>query len=409
MDYIVTPLVGKPPKKIWVTVPGSKSITARAFLLAALAKGESTLNGASLCDDCLTFLECLKALGISVCTNGTTVKIWGCGGVLPVSNATINVGSAGTAARFLTAMLAFQRGSFTMNCSEQMKHRPIKPLIDTLKQLGATFEFLEEENSFPFVLHGTNQPSKKISVEIAASSQFLSGLLMAAVCARYPVQIVAQGAHGMDYVNMTLDMMWSFGVTVQEEEASFTVSGQYLAKTYDIEPDVSAACYFYAINKIAGTELAVKGILPHTMQGDYQFIKLMKDFEGGTVDMAHFSDQALTLAAIAPYLKKPTHICNIAHVRGQECDRISAMCANLQAMGVKVEEHADGVTIYPATPHGATLPTFGDHRVAMAFAVCGTVTQGIAIQNAEVCAKTFPTFFEVLTEITNQLTNQPNS
>jgi 3-phosphoshikimate 1-carboxyvinyltransferase len=306
-------------------------------------------------------------------------------------------------------MLAFQRGSFTMNCSEQMKHRPIKPLIDTLKQLGATFEFLEEENSFPFVLHGTNQPSKKISVEIAASSQFLSGLLMAAVCARYPVQIVAQGAHGMDYVNMTLDMMWSFGVTVQEEEASFTVSGQYLAKTYDIEPDVSAACYFYAINKIAGTELAVKGILPHTMQGDYQFIKLMKDFEGGTVDMAHFSDQALTLAAIAPYLKKPTHICNIAHVRGQECDRISAMCANLQAMGVKVEEHADGVTIYPATPHGATLPTFGDHRVAMAFAVCGTVTQGIAIQNAEVCAKTFPTFFEVLTEITNQLTNQPNS
>lgn len=145
--------------------------------------------------------------------------------------------------------------------------------------------------------------------------------------------------------------------------------------------------------------------MPHTMQGDYKFIRLLKDFDGGEVDMSAFSDQALTLAAIAPYFSKPTHICGVEHIRKQECDRIAAIVKNLTALGVKVEERADGVIIYPSMPHGAEIETFGDHRVAMAFAVTGLRCGGVTIKNAEVCSKTFKEYFNVLDCVCAQLSD----
>ncbi|MBD5632791.1 MAG: 3-phosphoshikimate 1-carboxyvinyltransferase [Clostridia bacterium] len=391
-------------KKVTVSVPGSKSITARALLIAAMANGESTLYGAQFSDDCQTFLNCVKGLGIPVECDGTTVKITGCGGRLSVKEAEINVGSAGTAARFLPAFLAFQSGKFTINCSEQMKARPIAPLIKTLKALGAKFTFLEKENSYPFIIEGTSAPCNEVEVDVTESSQFLSALLISAVCANKPVKIIPRGSHGLDYVNMTLNMMWSFGVTATEEDGAYTVCGKYTAKKYDIEPDVSAASYFYAANKILGTQISVKGVLAHSMQGDINFINLLKNFDGGRVDMHAFSDQALTLAAIAPYLSKPTEIYGVAHIRKQECDRISAIVQNLTAMGVKCEEREDGVKIYPSAPKPATIKTFEDHRVAMSFAVCGLRADGIIIENAEVCSKTFKEYFTVLNGVCDELT-----
>lgn len=387
MNYQVKNIYGKiKNNNACVTVPGSKSITARALLLATLADGESTLYGAQFSDDCATFLAAVKALGIEARAEGTTVKICGCGGKLPVNGGEIYVGSAGTAARFLTALLAFSDGEFTVRASEQMKKRPVKPLIDCLTEAGASFTFLEEQNCFPFIVKGTSNPKSEITVDIQKSSQFLSALLIAAACAKKPVKIKTVGNHGMDYVRMTLDMMWSFGLTVEEGEGEYTVCGGYSAKKYDIEPDVSAACYFYAMNKILGTNIKVRGIMPHTMQGDYKLIQLLKTFDGGRVDMSAFSDQALTLAAIAPYLSKPTEICGIAHARGQECDRIAAIVSNLTALGVSVEERADGVKIYPSKPHGGVINTYGDHRVAMAFAVTGLRCDGVIIENCEVCS-----------------------
>ena len=191
----------------------------------------------------------------------------------------------------------------------------------------------------------------------------------------------------MDYVNMTCDMMWSFGVNIKRVGNKYTVFGGYEPKRYDIEPDISAACYFYAANKILGTDISVRGVMPHTMQGDYKLIQLLKNFDGGEVDMSAFSDQALTLAAIAPYLKNPTTITGIAHIRGQECDRIKAIVTNLTALGVRVEEREDGVKIYPSQPVGCEIETFGDHRVAMAFAITGLRCNGVVIKNAEVCQK----------------------
>lgn len=407
MNYEVRNIYGKiKERKAVVSVPGSKSITARALLLATLAEGTSTLYGVQFSDDCLTFLNAVKALGVCVKVEGTTVKIEGCGGVLPVKGATVDVGSAGTAARFLTALLAFQEGEFLVVSSEQMKRRPQKPLIVALQELGAQFRFPEEEYCFPFYIRGTRCPKDGVTVDVGKSSQFLSALLMAAVCAGKPLRIRTVGSHGMEYVKMTLDMMWSFGVTVGEDAEGYTVEGKYSAKKYEIEPDVSAACYFYAMNRILGTEIVVKGVMPHTMQGDYRLISLLERFDGGRVEMSAFSDQALTLAAIAPYFSQPTVICGIAHVRGQECDRIAAAVRNLTAIGVRCEEHEDGLTVYPSQPHGARLETFGDHRVAMSFALTGLRADGVIIQNAEVCSKTFKEYFEVLDGVVARLTGE---
>lgn len=405
MNYQVENIYGKTrQKKITVSVPGSKSITARALLIAALAKGESTLYGVQFSDDCAGFLNCLKALGIKCSVSGTTVKIAGCGGRLGCRAAEIDVGSAGTAARFIPAMLAFQDGEYTVNCSEQMKRRPILPLIETLRELGAQFAFPERENSFPFVIRGTLKPANEIRVNIGESSQFLSALLISAVCANGALRIVPEGKHGLNYVGMTLDMMWSFGVGVCEEDGVYTVNGEYAAKKYDVEPDVSAACYFYAMNKILGTDITVRGVLGHSMQGDMKFIEQLKNFDGGKIDMSGFSDQALTLAAIAPYLKEPTEIIGVAHIRRQECDRIVAIVKNLTAMGIRCEEGADGVKIYPGKPHSAKIDTFGDHRVAMSFALTGLRCDGIVIENAEVCSKTFADYFGVLSDVCKKLT-----
>lgn len=406
MNYSVRNVCGKiKNEKISVSVAGSKSITARAMLLAAIAEGESALYNCGLSDDCETFLNCLNSLGIKTETKGDTVKIRGCGGRLKSTSADIDVGSAGTAARFLPAFLAFQKGTYTLTCSEQMKRRPVAPLISALKSLGAKFTFLGEENSYPFVIEGAETPADEISVDIGKSSQFLSALLISAACAEKPVKIFVVGDHGLDYVNMTLDMMWSFGVTAEEGENYYTVHGAYSAKKYDIEPDYSAASYFYAMNKILGTQISVKGVMPHSMQGDYKFIKLLKDFDGGTIDMRAFSDQALTLAAIAPYFSEPTEIVGVAHIRGQECDRISAIVSNLTAMGVRCEEREDGVKIYPSQPQKALIKTFGDHRVAMAFAVTGLRADGIVIEDCEVCSKTFKDYFKILDYICDELTN----
>ncbi|MCD8308209.1 MAG: 3-phosphoshikimate 1-carboxyvinyltransferase [Clostridia bacterium] len=405
MDYAVKNIDGKiKNKKLTVSVPGSKSITARALLLAAMADGDSTLYGAQTSDDCTTFLNCVNALGVKTEINGTTINVSGCGGSLPVKCGEVYVGSAGTAARFISALLAFSGGTFTVTSSAQMAARPIKPLIDALICAGAQFTFKGEPYCFPFTVTSTRTPAQEIYVDVSQSSQFLSAVLMAAPCTGKTIKILPSGSHGMKYVDMTLDMMWSFGVDVKYDGGAYIVSGSYKGKKYEIEPDLSAACYFYAINRILGTEITVNGVMPRSMQGDRQFISLMQSgFNGGEVDMSTYSDQALTLAAIAPYLQKPTHICGIEHIRRQECDRIAAIVKNLTAMGVECKEEAGGVTIYPCTPHGAQIETFGDHRVAMSFAISGLKTDGVVIKNAEVCSKTFKEFFDVLDGVISKL------
>lgn len=420
-------------KEIEVVVPGSKSITNRALLLAAMANGESKLNGCLTSDDATHFLDCIKTLGFPVEIEsdgklGINITITGFGGDIPNKNAEIFVGSAGTAARFLAAMLAFSEGDYTLNSSEQMKKRPMQPLIDTLRAAGATVDCLENEGHFPLHIVGVKNKADipdHISVNIDKSSQFLSALLIAAGTFGKKTNIEVVGSHGLSYVDLTADMMKSFGVSVNKKDENgqvvYELSGEdsYKALDYDVEPDMSAAAYFYALAAITGAKIAVKGVHHHMLQGDTAFIDLLekmgcilsendrKDIliigphngalKGGfTIDMSAFSDQALTLAAIAPFADAPITIDGIGHIRLQECDRIKAIANNLTAMKIKVDEKEASVTIYPGNPIGCDVETFDDHRVAMSFALTGLRSDGINILNPTCCKKTFAEYFDVL-------------
>lgn len=422
-------------------VPGSKSITNRALLLAAMAEGKSVLRGCLTSDDARHFLSCLKTLGFPVKETsdgnlGSDIEITGFGGDIPNKTAEIYVGSAGTAARFLVAMLAFSEGEYTVNSSEQMKKRPMQPLIEALRNAGAEVRCLEAEGHFPLHIKGAKgrcEIPDVFTVNIDKSSQFLSALLIAAGTLGKAVEINVEGSHGLSYVDLTSAMMKDFGVNAEKQEHDgsikyvFTGEDCYRAHEYDIEPDMSAAAYFYALAAVLGVSVSVNGVSSHMLQGDTELLRLLEkmgcnvtglDDEGDCItvtgpasgilkggfeaDMSAFSDQALTAAAIAPFADAPITITGIGHIRLQECDRIKAIVNNLNAMGIKTDEREDAVTIYPGTPHGADIETYDDHRVAMSFALTGLRTEGVRILDYKCCSKTFSQYFDVLEKVLDE-------
>ena len=391
-----------------VTVPGSKSITNRALLIAMLAEGESVLEGVLFSDDTESFLNCMEALGIEteIDRKAATVRVKGCAGNIPNVNATLNVGSAGTAARFLTAVLGLtDGGEYRLDSSDQMKKRPMAPLLDSLKELGCEVIYEGEEGFFPFTLKPHGFSKNEVTVDIEKSSQFLSALLIAGPLTKSELNIKINGTHGLRYVEITRNIMKSFGVeTATQTELSYLVKhGTYRATDYNIEPDASAAAYFYAMSQMLNKPITVKGLDASSMQGDIRFPAILKETlesEGPvTVDMGSLSDQALTLAASVLGRKAPTTITGISHIRHQECDRINAIVTNLTNAGIKVTENGDDITIEPGTPKPADIDSFGDHRVAMAFSLLGLMQPGINILNPCCCSKTFPDYFAYFDEM----------
>ncbi len=424
-----------------VEVPGSKSITNRALALAALSDGTVRLENVLLSEDSETFIRALRTLGysLSVSEEECCVTVEGCGRLIPCSEAEINVGSSGTAARFLTAMLGVSAGTYRILASGQMQSRPMRPLFEALISLGARIEWLGEEWHLPVDLTGAAKHpsgrsehggSAEVDMDISRSTQFLSALLMAAPLLPDGLRIhVKSEKKDGPYVRMTLKMMSSFGVEVRAEDRGSAGFGEYYVpggetygkiRSYRIEPDVSAACYFYAAAAVTGGTVQVYHVFPGGMQGDLEFIEVLErmgcavknddrgiivsnegKLHGISVDMRDFSDQALTLAAIAPYADGPVEITNIAHVRGQESDRICSIVTNLTRAGISCEERTDGVVIEPGVPKPCVIETFGDHRVAMAFAVMGLGADGIVIDDPLCCAKTFPDYFDILNYLCN--------
>lgn len=428
-EYPVPVLTGDfSHKTIHVKVPGSKSITNRALLLAMLSDGESHLTGAQFSEDSSHFLQCLSDLSFDVASKPETgeVSVHGLSGRLPVKKASLYVGSAGTAARFLSAVLGVSEGEFFLGASEQMKKRPMAPLLSALQSVGCDISFAEKEGYFPFTLHARGFQNTDLTIDIDKSSQFLSALLIAAPLAKEDVKIKVAGTHGMAYIEMTCRMMEQFGVlTGHPAPDTFLIkAGQtYRAQDYAIEPDVSAACYFYALAALSGCSVIVDGVPEHSLQGDTEFLSILEKMgcrvtrtnegicitgsagrlHGLTVDMSACSDQAITLAAIAPFADSPVTITGIGHIRGQESDRLSAIAENLTAMGIRCEERADSITIYPGVPKPAHIKTHDDHRLAMGFAVTGLFAEGIVIENPSCCKKTFAEFFECLEEAVENL------
>lgn len=413
-----------------VDVPGSKSITNRALLLATLAEGISTLRGVLFSDDSRHFLKCVQDLGFETQVDeaGRLVRVKGLGGAVPLTKADLYVGSAGTAARFLTACLGLSEGIYRMDASEQMRRRPMAPLLCALKELGCGILYDAEEGHFPFVLRGHGFRKEQISINIDSSSQFLSALLIVSCLCKRDFTTHIEGTHGMAYIDMTLKMMEQFGVCTQKASDStfLTRAGQhYRALDYRIEPDVSAACYFYAMSPLLHVPVRVNHVHFDSLQGDVAFIRLLEEmgclaadtpegivlsppaegmFHGITADMSACSDQAITLAAIAPFAEGPTTINGIGHIRFQESDRIAAITEELSRMGIRCDERQDGITIYPGRPAPSTVETYDDHRMAMGFSLTGLRSPGIVIADPGCCRKTFEDYFEVLDDVIKRLT-----
>ena len=429
-DIAIKPYLASNKKEYTVEVPGSKSITNRALLLAALANGKSTLSGVLFSDDSRHFIDCLISLGFRVEVDEPLrqVTVYGEGGAIPKKDASINVGSAGTAARFLTAFLGISPCRCYINASEQMKKRPMKELFASLSSLGSSFSFPEKEDFLPVqVSNDAPLSATEVTVDIDKSSQFLSALLISACLFSSDFTVHTTGTHGMAYIDMTVTMMQQFGITVDRPDKNtfFIPGGQsYTAKDYFIEPDMSAACYFYAMAPLLGISVCVPHIPEHSLQGDIRFLDVLQNmgcsvsydtakgsfvvtgspdrvFSGVTADLGSFSDQTMTLAAIAPFASSKTTITGISHIKYQECDRFHAIINELIRTGILCREinEGDGLEIEPGTPHSAEIKTYDDHRMAMAFSLLGLRVDGIVIKDAECCRKTFENYFTVLFEM----------
>ena len=337
----------------------------------------------------------------------------------------IYVGSAGTAARFLTAMLGVSEGTFVINASEQMQKRPMQPLFEALISLGASAEWLGEAWHLPVRITGAGAQIRSLeqeavlNLDISTSTQFLSAFLLIAPMFPHGIRIhITSEKKDGSYIRITRKMMQEFGVEAGFDGCDYTVApfDGYQKTEYQIEPDVSGACYFYAAAAMSGGSAKVKHVHWDSMQGDMKFLKLLEQMgcslteeadgirltgsvdglKGLEVNMNDFSDQALTLAAIAPYASSSVKITHVGHIRGQECDRLHAIVTNLRNAGITCEEGDDWVCIHPGKPQPCKIETFEDHRVAMAFAVMGLGAEGIEILNPGCCKKTFENFFEVL-------------
>ena len=441
-----------------VRPPGSKSLTNRALLIAALADGQTVLDGALDSEDTRIMYSALETLGLDVNfdTQNQRITISGCGGVFPNRKAEIFVGNSGTTARFLTAALAIAPGekNYRITGKPRMYQRPISDLTDALKQLGANIR-TESPNGCPPVVIGTseydqadwNTPGSQgrpivTSVSGAISSQFLSALMMSAplISSKNDVVLKITGSLvSVPYVKMTGQIMDSFGVKIDyydqslEPQDSFYIStdmkanntaatftipqgSAYVFRQYAIEPDASAASYFFAAAAVRGGKITVLGLSKGALQGDVAFVECLekmgckvdyaddsitvhrdptKPLHGIEVDMNGFSDTVQTLAVVAFFANSPTRITNVAHIRHKETDRIAAVAAELRKIGAIVDEFEDGLEIFPPAERiFAKIETYDDHRMAMSFSLASLHEPGVEILNPKCVEKTYPNFFE---------------
>jgi 3-phosphoshikimate 1-carboxyvinyltransferase len=414
--------------------PGSKSITNRALVCAALAEGESVLRGALDSEDTRVMIDSLGRLGIKVesTENGTILRVRGCGGKIPVTSADLFIGNSGTTIRFLTAMCALGNGKYRLDGIERMRQRPIGDLLDALNQLGADCQGEQRPGLPPVAVaaHGLSGGTVKIRGDV--SSQFLSGLMMAAPYAGQEIEIAVQGELvSKPYVAMTSQIMASFGARVNaaENSASFRIAApqSYAGQNYAIEPDASAASYFWAAAAITGGEVTVEGLSRNSLQGDVRFVECLSQMgcrveysadsitisgraeRGIDVDMNAISDTAQTLAAVALFATGPTTIRGIGHNRHKETDRISDLARELRKFGATIDESPDSLRISPlptptrhaseGLPPPLSIETYNDHRMAMSFALTGLLRPGITILNPSCTAKTYPHFFDDLSNL----------
>ena len=404
-----------------VTLPGSKSYTNRALALAGLAKGESVLRGSLFSDDTLFMAEALRQLGISVEANQSEkwFRVLGCAGTLPRARASVSIGNAGTAARFLTAVMSLGHGVYELDGVPRMRERPIGILLSALNALGGNVSSKSGNGCPPvrILAHGLRGGTVVLPGNV--SSQYLTALLLIAPYTRMGITLKVEGdLVSKPYLDMTAQAMKCFGVELENTDyRQFRVQTgvQYQSSQYQVEPDASAASYFFAAAAITGGRVRIAGLGSESLQGDLKFVGVLEQMgchvvqtkdatevtgvpllRGVEVNMADISDTAQTLAAVAPFATSPTRITGIGFIRKKETDRIAAMVQELNRTGIDAREEPDGVLIQPGLPRPARIETYDDHRMAMSFSLIGLRQPGIEILNPRCVSKTFPDFFEVL-------------
>ncbi|MCX4860061.1 3-phosphoshikimate 1-carboxyvinyltransferase [Streptomyces canus] len=405
-----------------LSLPGSKSLTARALFLAAAADGVTTLVHPLRSDDTEGFAEGLVRLGYRV---GRTPDVWQVDGRPQgpaVAEADVYCRDGATTARFLPTLAAAGHGTYRFDASPQMRRRPLLPLSRALRDLGVDLRHEEAEGHHPLTVRAAGVEGGEVTLDAGQSSQYLTALLLLGPLTRRGLRIRVTDLVSAPYVEITLAMMRAFGVEVAREGDVFVVPpGGYRATTYAIEPDASTASYFFAAAAVTpGAEVTVPGLGTGALQGDLGFVDVLRrmgaevsvgaaattvrgtgELRGLTVNMRDISDTMPTLAAIAPFASAPVRIEDVANTRVKECDRLEACAENLRRLGVRVSTGPDWIEIHPGTAASADteIRTYGDHRIVMSFAVTGLRVPGISFDDPGCVRKTFPGFHEAFAEL----------
>lgn len=408
------------PPDAQVVVPGSKSITNRALVTAGLATGISRLSGVLLAEDTWAMIDCIRGLGavVDVDELGRQVTVTGTAGRPVGGGATLDVRQSGTTARFVLPLAALAEGGAVVDGDDQMRARPQADLVEALASLGARIESVSAQHSLPLRILQSPLRSGVVRVPGDVSSQFVSALLLAAPAIEGGLTIELTGDPvSAPYVAMTVAVMRAFGATVDTtDHRLFSVAGGgYDGTDYAIEPDASAASYFFAAAAVSGGRVAIDGLGTDSLQGDLGFVQVLASMgaevtqtpthtevsgsgvlRGATVDLRDLSDTAPTLAAIAPLATSPVTATGIGFIRRKESDRIAAVVTELRRLGVEATDDGDGFTVTPGPVTPTAVATYDDHRIAMAFTVLGLVVPGIEISDPQCVAKTFVDYFDVV-------------
>jgi 3-phosphoshikimate 1-carboxyvinyltransferase len=413
------------PIRKTICVPGSKSITNRALILAALARGESRLENVLLADDTLRMIEALRQLGFTLHHDQAAqrVVITGQGGQVTPTSATLYCGNSGTTIRFLTAMLTLAHGSYTLDGNPRMRQRPITQLVDALRTLGCKVTYTQNEGYPPIVINAQNQLAGSCVISDAQSSQYISALMMAAGAGQHTVTIQQSGAATSEpYVQMTAAMMRQFsgpqvGFKTNSTGREITIppASGYQGRNYLIEPDASNASYFLAAAAIVpGSAVTIANLGKPSLQGDIAVAEVLQAMGAGlafgpdfvtvtfggelraiTMDMNHIPDMVQTIGVVALFAQGTTLLTNVGNLRIKETDRLLALETELRKFGAEVATGPDWIRITPpAKPIAAQVATYDDHRMAMAFAVAGLRVAGTQIHDPQCCEKTYPEFFQ---------------
>jgi 3-phosphoshikimate 1-carboxyvinyltransferase len=407
------------PVRAAIRPPGSKSITNRALICAALSEGESTLRGALTSEDTEVMVDSLRRLGLTVMQDpaANTIKIFGKGLNWAKQDADLFIGNSGTSVRFLTAMLSAGHGGYRLDGVPRMRQRPIGDLLSALKKLGVQAHSENHDDCPPVHIQAKGLTGGTTTIRGDISSQFLSALMMAAPYATSAITLEIEGELvSKPYVEMTLAVMQAFGVNASRDgwKRISIPPAQYQAREYSIEPDASAASYFWAAAAVTGGEVTVEGLTSNALQGDVRFTQVLAqmgcavsesassitvrggELVGVDIDMNEISDTVQTLAIVALFAKGATRIRNVAHIRHKETDRVGDLARELRKLGAEVREREDGLEIIPGQLRPASIATYNDHRMAMSFAIAGLRIPGVVIENPGCTAKTYPNFFEDL-------------